>query len=191
MKRRKKRTILWTLTGLLFSLAVLLVVFTGLTGQIRIADQPGLPMAADSVLMAIQTGDWATLELLLANDYDLEPITGEEGSPEHLIWEAYQQSLQWHCQQGFDVQGAQVIQNVSLTCLDIPALTRHMTMILPEVSEEVSAQEVLIAELNAALSEDLPTLKKDITMTFVRMNGQWKLIPDNTLLALLSGFTAS
>lgn len=191
MKRRKKRTILWTLAGLLFSLAVLLVVFTGFTGQIRITDHAGIPMAADSVLMAVQTGDWATLEFLIADDYDLGPMTGEEGSPEQLIWEAYQQSLQWTCQKGFDVQGAQVIQKVSLTCLDIPALTRHMTMILPEVSKDVSEEQVLTVALNAALAEDLPTLQRDITMTFVRKDGQWKMISDNTLLALLSGFTAS
>ena len=191
MKRRKKRTFLWTLMGLLFSLAVLLVVFTGLTGQTLVTDQAGIPVTADSVLMAVHTGDWAALELLIAENYDLDPVTGEDGSPEQLIWEVYQQSLQWNCRNGFDIQGTQVIQNVSLTCLDIPALTRHMTRILPEVSKNVSEEHVLTAALSAALSEDPPALQKDIALTFVRKDGQWKVIPDNTLLALLSGFTAS
>lgn len=191
MKRRKKRTILWTLAGLLFSLSVLLVVISGFSGQIRITDTAGIPIAADAVMHAVHTGDWNTLAILVADAQDLEPVTGEEGSAERLIWEAYQQSLQWSCTDGFEADGAQVMQKVSVTCLDISALTDRMIEILPEISDDVAEDDLLAAAAEAALFEEPPVLQKDITMAFVRKNGQWKLIPDHTLLALLSGFTAA
>lgn len=191
MKRRTKRTILWTLAGLLFSLSLFLVVFSGLTGQIRITDTDGIPVAADSVMHAVHTGDWRTLELMVAEEYTLEPLTGEEGSAERIIWEAYQQSLQWNCAEGFDIEGAKMIQKVSVTCLDIPALTNRMIEILPEIADDVAEEDLLASAAETALFEGLPLLQRDITMTFVRMDGRWKLIPNNALLALLSGFTAA
>lgn len=191
MKRRKKRTILWTLAGLLLSLSVLLVVISGFSGQIRITDTAGIPIAADAVMHAVYTGDWNTLAMLVADEQDLEPVTGEEGSAERLIWEAYQQSLQWSCSDGFEADSTQVMQKVSVTCLDISALTSRMMEILPEIADDVSEDDLLAAAAEAALFEELPVLQKDITMAFVRRNGQWKLVPDHTLLALLSGFTAA
>ncbi len=191
MKRRTKKTILWTLAGLLFSLAVFLVVISGLSGQIRITDTDGIPLAADSVMNAIHTGDWSTLELLVTEPYTLEPVSGEEDSAERIIWEAYQQSLQWNCAEEFDIEGAKMMQKVSVTCLDIPALTARMIEILPEIADDVAEEDLLAAAAETALFEDLPLLQREITMTFVRIDGRWKLIPNNTLLALLSGFTAA
>lgn len=191
MKRRTKRTFFWTLAGLLFSLSLFLVVFSGLTGQIRITDTDGIPVAADSVMHAVHTGDWRTLELMVAEEYTLEPLTGEEGSAERIIWEAYQQSLQWNCAEGFDIEGAKMIQKVSVTCLDIPALTNRMIEILPEIADDVAEEDLLASAAETVLFEGLPLLQRDITMTFVRMDGRWKLIPNNALLALLSGFTAA
>lgn len=191
MKKRTKKTILWTLAGLLFSLSVFLVVISGLSGQIRIADAAGIPIAADSVMNAVHTGDWNTLELLVAEAYTLEPVTGEESSAERMIWDAYQQSLQWNCAEEYETDGAHVKQKVFVTCLDISALTGRMIEILPEIAELVAEEDLLAAAAETALSQDLPVLQKEITMTFVRVNGRWKLIPNNTLLALLSGFTAA
>lgn len=191
MKKRTKKTILWTLAGLLFSLSVFLVVISGLSGQIRIADAAGIPIAADSVMNAVHTGDWNTLELLVAEAYTLEPVTGEESSAERMIWDAYQQSLQWNCAEEYETDGAYVKQKVFVTCLDISALTGRMIEILPEIAELVAEEDLLAAAAETALSQDLPVLQKEITMTFVRVNGRWKLIPNNTLLALLSGFTAA
>ena len=191
MKRRTQRTLFWALAGLLFSLSVFLVVISGLSGKIQITDTAGIPIAADSVMNAIHTGDWNTLELLVAEEYSLEPMAGEDGSAERIIWEAYQQSLQWNCSEEFDIDGAKVMQKVSVTCLDIPALTGRMIEILPKIADDVAGEDLLSAAADTALFEDLPLLQKEITMTFVRMDGRWKLIPNNTLLALLSGFTAA
>lgn len=191
MKRRTKKTFFWSLAGLLFSLSVFLVVFSGLSGQIRITDTAGIPLAADSVMNAVHTGDWNSLELLVAEDYTLEPMTGEEGSAERMIWEAYQKSLQWNCAGEFDIEGAKVMQKVSVTCLDIPALTGRMIEILPEIADDVAEEDLLAAAVETVLFEELPLLQRDITMTFVRKDGRWKLIPNNALLALLSGFTAA
>ena len=140
---------------------------------------------------AIHTGDWSTLELLVAEEYSLEPLAGEDGSAERILWEAYQQSLQWNCAEKFDIDGAKVMQKVSVTCLDIPSLTGRMIEILPEIADDVAGEDLLAAAAEAALFEELPLLQKEITMTFVRMDSRWKLIPNNTLLALLSGFTAA
>jgi len=181
---------LWTVTGLLLSLAVLLVVLTGLSGQIWITDAEGIPAAADAVMSAIRSSDWKTLETLVADAQALDPQTGEENSAELLIWDAYRQSLQWTCSDGYELHGAHVTQQVTVTCLDIPALTGRIAEILPEISN-TAREQALVTAAEEALAGEIPVNRRDIIMTFVRTDGQWKLLPNSALVALLSGFTAA
>ena len=193
MTRRKTNTILWTFSGLLLSLAVLLVVLSGLSGQILVTDADGIPDAAESVMAAIHSGNWEDLEALVADANELAPETGDENSAHHLIWDAYRNSLRWSCEDGYGIGGSHVTQKVTVTCLDIPALTDAMARILPELSDNainMTAEQALSAATEAVLRQELPLTEEKITLSFVRKNGQWLLIPDNTLLALLSGFTA-
>jgi len=191
MTHRRIKTMLWITAGLLMSLAVLLVVLNGLSGQMWITDSQGIPVAADAVMNCIQTGNWDHLQTLVADNPELFPSTGEEGSVDHMIWTAYQQSLQWHCADEFQIRGSHIEQNLTVSCLDISALIREMTEIHPELPSDLSEEQALLAAAEQILKSDMPIMSKTITLTFTREAGQWKMIPNNSLLALLSGFTGS
>jgi len=194
MKRSKKKAIFWSAAGLLFSLAAVLVVLGGLKGNVRVTDPEGIPGAANAVMTAVRDGDWDGLNGLVTQPQELTPQTGGEGSAERLIWDAYRQSLQWECPEDFRLQEARVTQAVSVTCLDIAAVTGAMNEHLPEIADsnaDMTREQALAAAAEAVLSAGPPVTRKQITMTFVRSGGQWKLVPDKALLALLSGFTAS
>ena len=189
MKRNRIPALFWSAAGLLLSLSVILVVISGLTGQISVADIDGIPAAADRVMTCIQEGSWDELTELVADRENLKPQTGEEGSTEQLIWSAYQQSLQWRCMNDAKSQGAHVTQTVLITCLDIKAFTAGMADLL---AEDVSVSGSDSALKNAAeeiLNTGIPLMQKELTLTFVRDEGIWKLLPNHSLLALLSGFT--
>lgn len=191
MTATKKNTLLWSAAGFLLSLLVVLTVLGGLAGTVLVTDPEGIPEAADALLTTIRAGDWASLEALVSGDPALEPVPGDPDSAESRIWNAYRQSLQWSCEEGFDLQGSGVIQRVTVTCLDISAVTGKMAQILSRspASDPQEQPQALLAAAEQVLSEELPTIQEEITLAFSRENGQWKAVPDNALLALLSGFT--
>lgn len=194
MAYTKKKTLLWSAGGLLISLLILLVVSGGLLGKVLVIEPEGISETTDAVMTCVCTGDWKALELLVSGNSALAPATGEEDSAENLIWNAYQKSLQWICTEEFDIQGPHVTQRVTVTCLDISAVTSLMAQILREPADSGANPEnraqYLRATAEQALKSDAPTMQREITLTFVRENGRWQMIPDSALLALLSGFTA-
>ena len=191
MIQTKKRTFLWLTGGLVFSLLVLLVVSTGLSGNVLITDPEGIPETTDAVMNCIRSGDWMTLEGLVTGNPALAPVTGEEGTAENLIWNAYQQSLQWVYEEEFDIQDSYVIQTVTVTCLDISGVTGIIARILQEPAFiAANSESALLAATEEVLHADVPTIQKEITLTLARENGRWLVVPNSALLALLSGFTA-
>ncbi len=191
MTRKTIRTMIWSAAGLLMSLSVLVVVLSGLSGQMQITDSESISRTADAVMNSVRSSDWQKLNELIIDNPGLEPSTGEENTAERLIWTAYAQSLEWKCSDSFEVQNDRVKQNVTVTCLDISALAHQIRETLAESATDSDYAAALLAAAQQTLDTEFPVLQRDITMTFVRKNGQWKLIPNNTLLALLSGFTAS
>lgn len=190
MLQTKKSTLPWLAAGILLSLLIFLVVSGGLSGKVWIADSAGIPEAADSVMHSIRNGDWKNLSAMIAGNPGIAPVTGEQASAESMIWKAYQDSLQWTCADTYDLDGARVTQNIAVSCLDIRAVTDSMTEILAESApDETNRIELLREAARQVLESDPPAATHQITLTFLREAGQWKLIPDRTLQMLLSGFT--
>jgi len=185
MTQTTKHTRLWLAAGLLLSLAVLLTVWSGLSGKVLISDPEGIPEAADAVMACIHDGDWETLETMVSGNPGLMPASGDAGSVENLIWEAYLQSLQWTCAEGFSIQGACVTQSVRVTCLDIPGVVRDIR----ELLAEPAINDQILYAVRQALETEPPVREHTLILTFLREKGQWQLVPDQALQALLSGFT--
>lgn len=190
MKRRTKKAIAWMIPGLVLSILVFLVVFSGLKGEIRITDPYGITESAGKLLECVKTGDWKTLNELTADADPFQPQTGAEGSAEHLIWNAYQESLQWSYAENYETDGAQVTLDVAVTCLDISGFTRSLTGILAESTDEDQREAALASAVRESLDGELPTIQRTVELRFVRKDGQWKIVSNQALLALLSGFTA-
>lgn len=173
------------------SLLSLLVVCGGLWGKVIVIDPEGIPQTTELVMTCIRTGDWEALKLLVSGNPDVEPVTGEEDSAEKLIWMAFQDSLQWSCEEPFAVRGAYIVQRVTVNCLDISKLAGKISQSLQESKIECKESEHMRSVVDQVLKSDLPTVQREITLTYIRQNGRWQVIPDGALLYLLSGLTVS
>lgn len=190
MIQKKKSALPWLTLGMLLSLAVLLVVYTGLSGQVFIKDSEGIPAAADAVMNSIRSGDWQALDEMIAGSPGIAPETGEENSVEQMIWKAYQNSLQWTYDDSCHPDGRYVTLDISVTCLDIHGGTDAIAGILEESAADENQRELLLhSTAQQVLKSDPPVKTSRITLTFQREHSQWKLTPNRALQALLSGFT--
>lgn len=192
MTQRNKITRLWFAGGLLFSMLLLSVVFSGLSGQIWITNPEGISETAIGLMNAIRIGNWNALEDMVSGDDILCPDISQDSSAEEIIYRTYQKSLQWTCEDGFTTRGKYVMQKVTVKCLDIPNVTEAISGVLSEATPNsgVTQEDLLHSAAEQVLDSQMPMVQHTITLTFLRENGQWMLVPDNALLALLSGFTA-
>ncbi len=194
MKQSKTVAKIWLLAGFLCSVLVLLVVCTGLSGKTIVADPAGIPEAANEVMDCIRYGNWEALSEMVYGCPSLEPVTGEANSAQERIWKSYQDSLQWTCPEDFAIRDAYVTQKIMVQCLDIHAVTDAMAEILSRSqtssAESEKQEQLLYSAAEQVLLEEIPVTEREITLTFLRENGQWLVIPDRELQALLSGFTA-
>jgi len=195
MRKIYKRAVLWLSLGLIFSLLTLVVVFTGLAGTALVTHREEVPEAAEAVLTMVRDGHWDTLEAMTAGRPALSPDTGPEASAENRIFEAYRESLSWGFPEPASVQDARMIQQVTVTCLDIPGVTDRiaeiMAQTLPDPEDSLSREQMLYAAAESVLETDPPMTERTIILAFQRQQGQWLLVPDRALLALLSGFTVT
>ena len=190
MKRKTKKAIGWMIPGLVLSLLVFLVVFTGLKGNVTVTDPEGIYRSAEKLLQSIQSGDWEMLNNITEDHPGIQPQTGAEGTAERLIWNAYQESLQWSFADGFEIDGPQITLDATVSCLDISGFTRNLSGILAESTDEDQREAALSSAVLDSLEGELPTVQRTIQLRFVRREGQWQIVPNQALLALLSGFTA-
>ena len=188
MTQRNNGTLLWLLAGLLLSLLVLITVLVGLSGHILVTDPEGIPEAVDTLMLTLQTGDWETF----SDEFGFAPELGEDDSIERMIYTAYQSSLQWTCTDAFQVQGPCVTQTVQINCLDIPGVTHSITEILADLGDSTSdsREAMLYTAAAQVLESHAPMMQYEITLTLQRENNQWRVVPNNALLALLSAFTS-
>ena len=194
MKQSKTVAKIWLLTGFLCSALVLLVVCTGLAGKTIVADPAGIPETANEVMDCIRYSNWEALSEMAYGCPSLVPATEEANSAQERIWKAYQESLQWTCPDDFALQDAYVTQKILVQCLDIHAVTGAMAEILSRSqassAESEKQEQLLYSAAEQVLLEEMPVTEREITLTFLRENGRWLVIPDRELQALLSGFTA-
>lgn len=193
MSHTRKHTYLWLAAALLFSLLTFIVIGRGLSGKIIVKDSDGIPEAAEIVLESLSAGDWTTLSQKVSGEPVLMPLTGSEGSAEEMIYQAYQNSLRWSCREGFTLQDSCVIQHITVTCLDIPGTAKAMAAILAETTADSADPEereaILYAAAEQVLANDPPVAQYELALTFLREEKQWRVVPNNSFQALLSGFT--
>lgn len=184
--QEKKLTMFWLLGALICTLLVLIIVFSGISGKVRVTDPEGIREAAENLLEAVRTGDWESLNDVVAGDPIPAPAMGAPDSAERLIFEAYQNSLQWSIQEDYQIQGPYVTQKVNVSCLDIVQVTSDMAEILKNT--ESSDPAFLRSAAETVLNSASPLLQRDITLTFRREAHQWRAVPNSALQTLLSGF---
>ena len=184
MIKVKRLTLFWLILGLIFSLLVVVTVFTGLSGKVYIADPEGIHETAETLLQAVRTGDWEILDETILGQPSLVPATGEAESAQRILYEAYQNSLQWTIPYEFQIQGPYAILKITISCLDIMQVTREMAGIPKDNSSAVDLQSAVETVLNTRPQ----TVQHELTLTFRREDHQWRVVPNSALQTLLSGF---
>ena len=193
MNRTKNLTCLWFSGGIICSILVFLTLWSGLSGNIFVSDPECIPDSVDTVMRCIQSGNWEDLEEIVLGTSSLVPNTGEEGSPEQILYHAYQESLQWRCQGEFQIQDGYITQNITVSCLDIPKLGSAAAAFLAESSIFLDNSEDLSQQLRSftekIVAEYAPITEHTLTLVFLMENGNWQLVPNAALQSLISGFT--
>lgn len=185
MIQAKKLTLIWLALGLIFSLLVMITVFTGLSGKVYVTEPEGIRNTAETLLEAVRTGSWDSLNETIMGQTSLAPALGEVGSAQQLIYEAYQESLQWTIQDDFVVQGPYITQKIMVSCLDIPQITREISRILEDIDVD---SDTLRSAAETVLKGQPQTSVHELTLTFQRKDHQWRVVPNSALQSLLSGF---
>ena len=194
MRQTKKHALLWLAAGILFSLLVFAVVVTGLSGKVFVTDPEGIPEAADLVMECIRSDDRERLADAVDGHPVLTSAAANADSAEAVIWEAYRKSLQWSHPEDFRIRNDHVTLRIAVTCLDIRAVTDAMMGPLKTAGADAADPELRAQLLRAAaqqvLDTRMPVTEQEITLTFLRKEGRWLVVPDRAFQALLSGFTA-
>lgn len=185
MIQRKKLTLFWLLGTLICSVLVLLLVCSGLSGKVIVINPEDIHEATEKLLQTVRAGDWAALDDVVAGDSISAPEIGEPDSAERLIFESFQDSLQWNIQEDYQIQGPYVTKKVTVSCLDIVQVTREISEILEDIGTDPAN---LHSAAETVLNSAPPLLQRDITLTFRREDHQWRAVPNSALQALLSGF---
>lgn len=205
----KRTTVCWAAAGIAFILCTLLAVGYGTTHEaVVLLRHETVEAAAEQVLNCAASGDYETLETLLAGNATLGVPPAQDDTAQGLIWKAYQDSIKYHFRGLCAPVGAQMAQDVRITCLDIPALMDALEQTAPNLLETMAAQAADASELyeedqqyreeflskvmaeaaKQVLAENSQTMEREITLCFARQDGSWRVVPDESLLRLLSGF---
>lgn len=211
MKILKQPAILWCVAGLILSLCTIGAAIYGINSSTAVLmDTSVVTAAAEEVLDCARTGDYEALGQLLYGAPDLGAVPEKEDTAESLIWYAFLDSIQYQPDAVCQADGACVTLDVSVTCLDISAVTASLQAIAPErmkqMAEEMDSNndiydeehnfreefvaEVLRSSTVQVLAEQPQTMERRITLQFIESDGRWQVVPTEALLQLLSGFVS-
>ena len=186
-----------------FSIITLAIAIYGINSKtVSLMDSADAMDAAAQVMDAVCAGDFDALEELLSDQPDLGECPPKNQEAENLIWHAYIDSIQYQLYPSEE----EMAVDVSVSCLDVPAVLTQMQSIVPQLLKDAKRNgdaDIYDAEHNyqeAFLSETLSTAAKqilsgetqtrevDVTLKLVRSRGSWRVLPTEELQNLLSGF---
>jgi len=208
---KKRVTTGWAAVGAVLSLCALIAVVYGLNSEPRFqADPSKVVTAAEEVLNCARTGDWESLGKILYGDPSLGEAPNRDSSVQNMIWYSYLESLQYSISESPNVTEAGVSLNVTINCLDISAVMDSLKETAPATMARKASQtddesliydeshnyrdtfvtEVLRDATAQILQAEPQTTEREVTLQFVRSDGQWQAVPNDELLGLLTGFVS-
>ena len=211
MKRNTISAMLWAAAGLILAAVTLCTAIYGTrsTPKVRM-DQEVFLSTVDRAMIHICTDNYTGLSQLLYGNPDLGQIPAEDTDAQSMIWRAYLDSIRWTLPESCTPTSSGGLSvDVSVQCMDIPAVTAALEAIVPEQvirlaegksKDEIYEQnknhlpefqaEVLRAATEEVLSQPIPELDRTLTLELIRSEGSWKILPTEELMHFLSGFVA-
>ena len=201
------------LFGLLGICAAALGIFLALNNRAaapRLVVQPeAAQLRVQQMLDALVAGDYETVSSCLYGQPRLGIDREAESDVGRLFWDALDSSFRWEQNSDFYATDSGVAMNVTITALDMSAVTanlrqRSQTLLEQRVAQAENASEVydennefresvvmavLYEAALEALEQDAREISWEITLNLIYENGQWWILPEQPLLTAISGGT--
>ena len=212
MNAKKRKTGFFSgLFGLLgFSFAVLGIVLalTKTKAEPVLVGQPQAAMdRVQTMLDALCEGDYDTVTDCLYGTPDLGLDREPQNAVGRLFWQALTESYTYELRGDFHATDSGVAVNTTISALDLNSVTVNLRRRAQDLLEERIAQAEDTSEIYdsnneyredfvmgalydaglAALEEDAESLSWELTLNLIYKDGQWWIMPEQTLLQAISG----
>lgn len=208
MMKKIFSSIAWMVMGIVLSLCVFAALKIGRTEPPKLlVDEEAIRETARDLMDHVCSGDYAEVRLLLSGSPDLgQPPQSD--TPAGLLWQAYLNSIGYACADHCSCTDSQVTIDISLSVLDISAVTDTLQQTGQALLEERASQihdeslvydadhnylesflsQILMDATAQALDENSHTIERQLTLLFTRQDGVWKIVPTQELQQFLSGY---
>lgn len=208
MKKNILVSIPFALIGIVLLVVSLVVSLVCLNAPaIMVGTPKEAQVCARNLLDAVSEGDYDTASQYIYG----QPKLGVDREPAEqtgqMLWKACVDNFSYELTGGCYATSNGVALNVAITSLDIASvgntLADRMEALLTkrieaegEISEiydengdfqDALIQEVLTEAFQEALEKDAQITTQEVALSFTYQNGQWYVVPDQTLLQAISG----
>lgn len=205
MKGKRIFSWLFGLVGVCLMVGTAVLCFASLGAAPKIVEQSEQArLCAEEFLHAVCHGDFEEAESRILGQPDLGVNREPEDGVNRLIWDAFVDSLSGTLARDSYATDTGPAWDLTVTFLDITAVTDAMTAKAGEVLSQRQAQsgealldengqypetlvqEVLLEAARLALEEATP-VTRELTLELVFQDGQWWVVGDKALLEVISG----
>lgn len=208
MKRKKILSLGFALLAAILAVLTLTVSLKAMNvGPVLVTAPAAAVETADAMMAAVCAGDYDTASGLMHGTPDLGADREPADEVGVILWDAFQESLDYELAGECYATDSGVAQDVIITCLDFSSVTaslqdRAQTLLTERVEAAEDADtiydengeyredfvmEVLRDVTLDALEEDAKNMEQRLTVNLVYKKGQWWVVPDQALLSAISG----
>lgn len=207
MKLAKFVGALFGLAGTALMAAAIVVCLKSLDAPVKMVEYPQEAMERSEEMMdAVAQGDFSAAAKVMYGQPELGADRQAEDEVGQLIWAAFADSISYEFAGDCYATDSGISRNASITTLDISSVTANLRDRSRKLlSDRVAAatdmaelydgeefredvvMEVLKEAVQQALREDAKTVSREVTLNLIHREGQWWVVPDQTLLKAISG----
>ena len=190
---------------------ILISIFAVSSKPVILSESADPSSTAEEFISLVLSGEHKQAEKLLVGDSNLGLDAKPQDNLGAMLYEALQNSFSYEVTSECVSDSINASQSFTVTYLDIPSLTALQqeatnARLAQYVEAAVRAEEVLgddgnylpevamraLEEVTAELIENAEEhyVEKEITINMQYISGEWKVIADSSLFAILSGNTA-
>lgn len=210
MKMSKLFALFFALVGIAVASATLWLCMQSLEKEPVLLHRPELAVSRVEELMhAVSEDDYTAASRLLYGEPDLGGDREHMEKISAMIWNAYVDSFSYELVGECTPTATGVAQKVNVSYLDIASVTdglqeRFRTLLQQRVAAAEDVEEIYDENNNyrpdfvdgvvtdaarEALREDGDYVETELTVELVCIRGQWWILPDQTLMQVISGGT--
>ena len=211
MKKNQKLSLLFAVIGICLLAVATLFCLTFLNAPpIMISAPNGALECSETLMQALQNGDYDAASDYLTGHPDLGLDREPEEEAGKLLWEAFSESFQYEFTGDCYATSSGVARSVMITTLDLDKVSARLPQRIDSLLEEKIAtcnsmseiydaegnfrqdliQQLLLQGLSEILEEDAATITRGVSLNLVYENNRWLVTFDQALLQAISGGVA-